>query len=261
MRMNRFRVSLVAAVAAVSFVFRLVTDAAEPVPTTGTGGTPQTATKGVPFANTLGMKFVPVPGTKVLFCVWETRVKDYREYAKSAGGVNGSWEKPGFAQTEESPVVNVSWDDAQAFCAWLSKKEGLTYRLPTDLEWSAAVGLGEEPGKYPAYRSDALKGYAWGNRWPPPKNAGNYAAHVGVDSFVNTAPVGSFAANALGIHDLSGNVWEWCEDKFDSDGIKRTKRGGGFNENTEEWLRASRRAWGQTSDRYPSEGFRCVLVK
>lgn len=243
-------------VAMAVFVFGTVADAAEP----GKELTPGTAKKGTPFVNTLGMKFVPVPGTKVLFCVWETRVKDYRTYATSANGVNGSWEKPGFAQTEECPVANVSWDDAQGFCAWLSKKEGLAYRLPTDEEWSKAVGIAEESGKYPAYRSDSVKVFPWGKQWPPPKKAGNYAASVGVDSFAHTAPVGSFAANALGIFDLSGNVWEWCEDKFDDEGVKRTKRGAGWAENTEEWVWSSRRTWGLPSQRYPYDGFRCVLV-
>ena len=74
-----------------------------------------------PFTNTLGMKFVPVPGTDVQFCIWETRVKDYAEYA----GVDGSWKNfgPGFKQEDTHPVVNVSWEDANAFCEWLTKKE------------------------------------------------------------------------------------------------------------------------------------------
>mgnify|MGYP002172875652 CR=1 FL=1 len=102
-----------------------------------------------PFTNTLGMKFVPVKGTDVQFSMWETRVKDYAEYAAANAGVDGSWKIVGFTQANPHPVVNVSWEDAVAFCAWLTKKEmaegrikaGQKYRLPTDAEWTAAALL------------------------------------------------------------------------------------------------------------------------
>jgi hypothetical protein len=71
-----------------------------------------------PFVNSLGMGFVPVPRTNVLFSVWETRVKDYQAFCDATGR---SWEKPRFYQTVAA--VNVSWEDAKAFCEWLSGKE------------------------------------------------------------------------------------------------------------------------------------------
>ena len=96
------------------------------------------------FVNSLGMKFVSVPGTDVQFCIWETRVKDYADYAAANAGVYGSWKDFGFGfkQEDTHPVVNVNWKDAQAFCEWLTKKEmaegkikaGQRYRLPTDAE-------------------------------------------------------------------------------------------------------------------------------
>ena len=112
------------------------------------------------FVNTLGMPFVPVPGTEVSFCIWETRVKDYAEYAAANAGGDAGWKKPGFKQEDTHPVVNVSWNDAQAFCEWLTKKElaegkikaGQKYRLPTDAEWSVAVGLEQEKGNTPKKR-------------------------------------------------------------------------------------------------------------
>src|SRR5690606_36612881 len=96
------------------------------------------ATKEQPFENSLGMKLVPVPGTEVLFCIHETRWKDYAAYAAENPGIRGGWKDQGFdgftiaERAEEHPVAHVNWEDARAFCAWLSKKEGRTYRLPTD---------------------------------------------------------------------------------------------------------------------------------
>ncbi len=74
----------------------------------------------MPFTNTLGMRFVPVPGTKVRFSIWETRVKDYASYAAANPGVDEGWKNfvyGGFIQPATHPVVNVNWNDAQAFCA------------------------------------------------------------------------------------------------------------------------------------------------
>jgi formylglycine-generating enzyme required for sulfatase activity len=104
--------------------------------------------------NSLGMKFVSVSGTSVLFSIWETRVQDYTAYVQVASGADGSWKNPGFSQTATHPVVNVSWDDAKGFCVWLTEKErregklpdGSQYRLPTDSEWSWAVGIGNREG-------------------------------------------------------------------------------------------------------------------
>jgi Sulfatase-modifying factor enzyme 1 len=129
------------------------------------------ATKEQPGQNSLGMKFVPVSGTEVLFSIWDTRVEDFRVFVESAGydategmwslGNDGwkqrgaTWKDPGFKEGSTDPVVGVSWDDAKAFCEWLTKRErasgvlpaGMQYRLPTDQEWSVAVGLEAEAGR------------------------------------------------------------------------------------------------------------------
>ena len=131
---------------------------------------PATATKDAPYVNTLGMRFVPVPitggptagqgelapghqpplvpgaATSVLFSVWDTRVQDYAEFVKET---KREWPKPEFQQGPTHPAVMVSWDDATAFCAWLTERERKAgklganerYRLPSDHEWSCAVGL------------------------------------------------------------------------------------------------------------------------
>jgi hypothetical protein len=227
------------------------------------------AAKKQEFTNTLGMKFVPVSGTDVQFCIWETRVKDYAAYAAANAGVDESWKSPGFTQADTHPVVNVNWNDANAFCSWLTKKElaegkikaGQKYRLPTDAEWSVAVGLGRETGSTPEAKNSGLRDvYPWRKEWPPPKGAGNYGGSLNVDNFEYTSPAGSFAANKLGLHDMGGNVWEWCEDWYRSGNSYRVLRGASWNYYYPVDLLSSFRLNFTPGGRYYSIGFRCVLV-
>ncbi|MFO1439383.1 MAG: SUMF1/EgtB/PvdO family nonheme iron enzyme [Verrucomicrobiaceae bacterium] len=240
------------------------------------------------FTNILGMKFLPVPGTKVLFCIHETRYSDYAAYAAEAADVATSWKNQthdGHALTEnkeEHPVVNVSWEDAQAFCAWLSKKEGKTYRLPTDEEWSIAVGLGRKEKRGKNITPAMLSGketteFPWDGDFPPKTkdHAGNYSdasrkakAPRGDtqyledydDGFPTTAPVMSFKPNKFGIYDLGGNVWEWCEDWFDNAKIERVLRGGSWGFYERGHLLSSNRIHGTPTARINHVGFRVVLV-
>ena len=149
-----------------------------PVPTGPTSAELATLEQKHPdaFVNSLGMVFRPVPGTEVQFCIWETRVKDYKAYAEANTGVDNNWKRPirnsPFTQTDMHPVVRVNWNDAQAFCAWLTKKElaagklkaGQRYRLPTDAEWSVAVGLEKETGNSPNEKAEGIKGVYRGAR-------------------------------------------------------------------------------------------------
>jgi hypothetical protein len=239
------------------------------------------------WTNSLGMIFVPVEGTNVLFCIWETRVKDYAAYANANGGVDGSWKNPEYKKqkvtpTEDCPVVNVSWEDARAFCDWLTKKDrdagkiprDAYYRLPTDAEWSVAVGLGREDGNSPKDKDGNIKDvYPWGKEFPPPNGAGNFADISAKakftdfpiiegyrDGFATTAPVGSFNANKFGIFDLSGNVWEWCEDKYNPSGSARVLRGGSWDGGDPRGLLSSLRSGVEPESRGLNFGFRVVLV-
>ena len=230
---------------------------------------PANATKEQPWKNSLGMKLVPVPGTKVLFGIWDVRVQDYRAYAKSNSGVDGGWEKPGFAQDDSHPVVNVSWRDAQAFCAWLTRKERAegkltpshSYRLPKDWEWSVAVGLTEAKEGAPKQKDERTAGvYPWGTAWPPPKGAGNYDQSLGVDNYGYTSPVGSFAANQYGLYDMGGNVWQWCEDSYMGQGGSRVLRGGSWGNHGPRELLSSCRYADAPGLRNILHGFRVVLV-
>jgi formylglycine-generating enzyme required for sulfatase activity len=200
------------------------------------------ATKDKPFTNSLGMKFVPVPVTKVLFCIHETRRKDYAAFAEKQTNVGTQWME---AKGENShAVVNVNWDDAQAFCAWLTQKDGVKHRLPTDREWSFAVGIGhlEQEEVSPKSLSEQNNvHYPWGTSWPPPNQFGNYmegginrgppasATEQYSDGYNGiSAPVMSYKPNAIGIHDLGGNVWEWCADWYDETQTTMVMRGGSW---------------------------------
>ena len=234
--------------------------------------------------NSLGMRFVPVPGTNVLFSVWETRVKDYQAFCAATGR---AWEKPEFSQTGDHPAVNVSWEDGKAFCEWLSEKEGKRYRLPTDHEWSCAVGIGDQENANATPKSKDMKiadVFPWGEQWPPPNDAGNYCGEecrtrAGLaklkaagydpsnfpviegfnDGNVFTAAVGSFRPNGLGIYDLGGNVWEWCQDGYEPGSASRVLRGGSWLNNHRDRMLSSCRFNRVPDCRDEDIGFRAVV--
>ncbi len=167
-----------------------------------------------------------------------------------------TWLTPGFEQTDEHPVVNVSWNDAVAFCAWLSRVEGQTYRLPTEAEWEYAC------------RARTATRYHSGSDPESLSTVGNIAdatarrkypdwpgAIASRDGFVYTAPAGRFRPNAFGLYDLHGNVWEWCRDGYDkayyerspeedppgaSPAAERVIRGGCWDDDPRECRSASR---------------------
>jgi hypothetical protein len=224
------------------------------------------ATREKPFVNSIGMRFVPTinytDGSKGLFCQHETRNADYAAYAAAQSGVDVKWKEKAGSGKEQHPVVYVSYEDAQGFCRWLSAKEGKTYRLPTDAEWSAAVGLGKETGKTPEEKAanGSKEVFPWGSYFPPKPGDGNYALDEVDDGYDRTAPVMSFRANELGIYDLGGNVWEWCQDWYNEDKEYRVLRGASWGINDRVLLRSSYRGLGHPMDRVDSLGFRCVLV-
>src|SRR4029077_8606957 len=114
--------------------------------------------------------------------------------------------------------VKVSWFDAMAFCKWLTEKEHDenliddrgAYRLPTDAEWSMAVGLMNESGPTPEARDGKIKNeFPWGKQWPRPSDAGNHVGTSGKRRSVRL-PVGSLMSNSKALYDVGRNVWEWC---------------------------------------------------
>lgn len=228
------------------------------------------------FTNSLGMKFVPAGN--VLFSIWETRYADYEAFVKATNYRSTAWRQPGFKQGPEHPVVNVSWNDAIAFCKWLTEKEhkeeilaaDKQYRLPQDLEWSNAVGLTGESGSSPESRDMGVADlYPWGKQWPPPQGAGNYTgdetgSDVAIkgydDGFTWTSPVGSFTPNPLGLYDMGGNVWEWCMDWWNSEKRAKVLRGGSwYNGALRLSLLSSCRVHALPASSTDNYGFRCVI--
>ena len=255
------------------------------------------ASKDAPYVNGLGMKFVPVPviggptsGQRVLFSIWDTRVQDYEVFAEATGC---KWETPPFPQGPTHPAVDVEWINANRFCQWLTGREQAagrlpadwSYRLPTDHEWSCAVGIGadEDAAMLPADKSDKINVFPWGGQYPPPAGVGNYLSeevrpaveagkypwiHAGDiiagyhDGFAATSPVGSFPANMFGLFDLGGNVQQWCADWYNNDRKERVTRGGSWDWGISIALESSvRGSYPSPGDGELDIGFRCVLVR
>ncbi|MCW1921720.1 SUMF1/EgtB/PvdO family nonheme iron enzyme [Luteolibacter arcticus] len=235
-----------------------------------------------PWENGLGMKFVPL-GADLMASIWETRVKDYDAFVRARNLPNPSTD---FQQGPDHPVVFVSREDAESFCAWLTeverKQERLTqvheYRLPTDYEWSLMADL-KEPIELSPARRDTLRAkvFMWGAAWPPGVGGvkvGNLAdATASIilraervipgynDGFEKTAPVGSFQPNALGIYDLCGNVHEWVSDNYSPTSPSAVLRGGGWNTYQPQNLYIGARNTQPKEFRDSIYGFRVVLAK
>jgi len=225
-----------------------------------------------PHTNSLGMAFVPLPRVPVQIAVHEVRVSDFETFM-AAANYNREADTLHFEQEADHPAVNINLEDAKAFCAWLTQKElaagklnsKQSYRLPTNIEWSAAAGIVAGRGMGLSGSSDQRleneRGFPWGTGWPPPEGAGNFASHEiqgYSDPFRYTSPVGKFKPNALGLYDMAGNVWEWCDEPNRSDKTKATVRGGSWIYFREDFLRSSYRYEVPPALRAPTFGFRCI---
>jgi WD40 repeat protein/formylglycine-generating enzyme required for sulfatase activity len=202
-----------------------------------------------PLTNSIGMKLAPTPAGKFLMGspndepgrkadespqrevhitrpfymgVHHVTVGQFRAFVKATGyktdaeksggalrlSANGwitdpkaNWDNPFFEQTDEHPVVCVSWNDAKAFCDWLSAKEGKRYALPTEAQWEYACRAGSRTRYFFGNDDKDLAEYAW----------------YSVNSGKKTHPVGQKKANAWGLHDMYGQVWQWTADWYAAD--------------------------------------------
>jgi formylglycine-generating enzyme len=216
-----------------------------------------------------GMEFVAVPGGCYqmgdTFGDGESDEKPVHEVCVSDFAIGkyevtqGEWRTvmgnnpSGFSSCgDDCPVEQVSWNDVEAFIEKLNSRTGKNYRLPTDAEWEYAARSGGKREKYSG--GDNVDSVAWYNG-----NSGN-----------KTHPVGQKAPNGLGIYDMSGNVWEWCQDWYGykyyetspksnpqgpSSGSYRVDRGGGWY-SIPRYVRASYRLRGEPGLRSFILGFR-----
>jgi sulfatase modifying factor 1 len=201
---------------------------------------------------------------------WNPDTKEFGFNAKY------SWQNAGFEQTDEHPVVNVSWNDAVAFCKWLSRKEGKTYRLPTEAEWEYACRGGATTRHYSGDDPETLAKV--GNvadatfkaKFPNRK----YTIKAS-DGYVFTAPVGKFTPNAFGLYGMHGNAWQWCADWYGLEyyakslandpsgpdsGHNRVLRGGSWYSRPD-FTRSAERDGDSPNFRLFSAGFRVVRTQ
>ncbi|HEX8889342.1 MAG TPA: formylglycine-generating enzyme family protein, partial [Pyrinomonadaceae bacterium] len=259
---------------------------AQPTPQSTTTATPGSGTSGTPTpAATPARDMVSIAGgtfqmgsdhgrpnespahtvTVKPFYIDKTEVTNaqYAEYVQATGYPAPSGEETPYwkpwvenkppAGQEQWPVRNVSETEAETYARWLSKRDGVTYRLPTEIEWEYAARNGSSTNLYP-----------WGNKW--------------VDGYANVSsslpkPVGSYkqGATSAGVLDMIGNVWEWTSspasvypgnDKMtvpqeEQEGYF-VYRGGSYQSSVSDGITATYRVWLPATHKHPTIGFRLV---
>lgn len=166
----------------------------------------------------------------------------YLAFVKATGHQGDAYWNGNLADKLNHPAVNVSWEEAQAFCAWASEVSKLKLGLPSEQQWEKGA-RGTDGREYP-----------WGNEEPNEKRA-NYGKKWKIE---NLAPVGSYSPEGdspYGLQDMAGNVWEWCEDWYDDKKEGRVLRGGAFSLNAG-YVRCAYRVNGIPNGHGHNYGFR-----
>jgi sulfatase modifying factor 1 len=192
------------------------------------------------------------------------------------GGENTtySWRRTGFKYEDDHPVVNVTYADAEAYCRWAAKKTGRRVQLPTEARYEYANRGGTTTRYFTGDDPSSLEGYANVADRSARAKFPNWKTFDFDDGHVFTSPVGSFKANPFGLHDMTGNVWSWCIDRYGKyssaaqtdpegpgpdAGSARVVRGGSWGSSQRD-CRAARRGGGAPPNRGSNLGFRVSLV-
>ena len=217
---------------------------------------PQGKTLVVKLAPQVKMRLVYIESLKISVGRYEVSNLEYRCFRPEHS--SGSHEGLSL-DDDKQPVVNVSWNDARAFCDWLTKNCGTTsggnlvFRLPSEKEWES----------YATCASNSE--FPWGN-WPPPKNLNYYGReNKGVaqvlethDGYRVTCPVHKSGGNEWGLYGVGGNVWEWCEDQDEPQSSMHVLKGGSWVDCAPLFLSISRRSAYDAGYKYINLGFRVV---
>jgi formylglycine-generating enzyme required for sulfatase activity len=174
------------------------------------------------------------------------------------------------------PVEHLLWKAAKAFCDKINQTcklpEGYHLTLPTDAQWSFAVGLENEAGATPEEKDGKVEGvYPWGTEWPPPNGAANLfdmsrkiQQHLAIkgynDGYSDTSPVGTFRPNKFGLYDMAGNVRQFCEDPYGKEDDSPVARGSSYDTKDSDYLWSSHRSHLTQDWRDSGVGFRVVLA-
>jgi len=150
-----------------------------------------------------------------------------------------SWRHLGFQQGDDEPVVCVSWNEAQAYVQWLSRRTGRDYRLPTEAEWEYAA------------RAGTTTAYPWGDT--ASHDRANYGSETcctsatgGADRWLYTSPVRSFPPNGFGLYDMIGNAWQWTQDCYVDTLVERPSSAAAVNRDRCQFRVARGGTWGDT---------------
>lgn len=183
-----------------------------------------------------------------------------------------SWKNPGHHQTEEDPVVHVTLGDAKAMAAWMSGWHR-QYRLPSEPEWEYAARGGNGAARFWGEDLAFMARYANVADLSARKRFSGWAVAPVEDGFVYTSPVASFLPNPYGLHDMLGNVWEWCNTRYAASAYQEERflrpgrrdpvaiRGGSWYTRPESVRSAARDFMGNPRRSGQDVGFRLVLEK
>ena len=216
----------------------------------------------VPFPESITIEFIWIEPLKTWVAKYEITNAQFMTF-KPDHVCDGPGEFDYLAA--DLPAARVSWNDAAAFCGWMTAQYGAmlpedhVFRLPSVAEWEAFAACGDE------------RRFPWGNRWPP--RYGNYADASGRtltedwqgiqgynDGFPATCPVEKSGRNKWGLFGVGGNVWEWCIDWHDADRVFKSRRGGGWYFDTKPLLEISAKGFDRPDGHYINNGFRVIAA-